>query len=124
MNLTLTIALISAGAAILGALFGSIAPAIVTWLNSRAETRRELLRLAVQLATIDQAHLLEQASVEANRAGQLMTVPPISVTFLYHLEVLELAKKGGHRLKPETLVALRQRVNERHDALIKAPYKP
>jgi hypothetical protein len=117
VNLTLEISLISAGSAIAGAFFGSIVPAVVTYLNSRAETSRERLRLAVQLALAEHAHLMESARATAIRTTQTVPVAPIAATFIYHLQLLDLTKKSLE-VKPADLVILRQHGKYILDALI------
>jgi hypothetical protein len=117
MSLTLEIALISAGSAVLGAFFGSIAPSVVAYLNSAAETRRERMRLAVQLALAEHKHLMAQNQVIANRTGQSVPVVPIAATFIYHMQLLDLTEKSLE-VKPQDLVILRQHNKYILDALI------
>jgi hypothetical protein len=75
MSITLEIAMVSAGAALLGAFLGSIVPGIVALTNARVETQRERLRLAVQLALAEHEHLMEQARETAKRASTAVAVP-------------------------------------------------
>ncbi len=109
--------LITAGAALLGALCGSLAPIVVGRMNTTAESRREHLRIATQLALAEHQHLMDQARATANRAGGPIPVAPIAATFDYHLELLRLAEIG-RSLEPEDFVRLRQRSKLVMDALI------
>ncbi len=104
MNPTLEIALISGGAAVAGALIGSLAPAVVALLNSRAETRRERMRIATQLALADHHRIM----AEAQAADPFGAVEPVAATFVHHLQLLELTAKGSMKLKPQDLQYLRE----------------
>jgi hypothetical protein len=95
---------VPAVSALSGALIGSISPVVAGLLNSRAEARRERLRLAVQLALYDHKHLMEDARVKA-KAGARVGVPPVSAVLAYHAEVLETFEASGE-LTPEDFLRL------------------
>jgi uncharacterized membrane-anchored protein YhcB (DUF1043 family) len=56
---------ISALSALAGALIGSVSPVVVGLLNARAESRRERLRLAVQMAIDDHKHMMDEARAKS-----------------------------------------------------------
>lgn len=62
MTDTQFLAVLSARSALLGALIGGAAAAASTWLQQRAETRRELVRLAAQIEA-DQLRLCVESPV-------------------------------------------------------------
>jgi hypothetical protein len=75
--------------ALAGALIGSVSPVVVGLLNARAESRRERLRLAVQMAIEDHKHMMDEARAKA-KSGVTVGVPPISAVLAYHVEVRDL----------------------------------
>jgi hypothetical protein len=106
MDSKLEIALIAAGVALLGALVGATAPIVVGLLTSRAETRRERLRIATQLTLADDKYAMELAHAAAARAdGVIRNIAPIAANFIYHLRLVNLAASGSH-IRPEDLAAL------------------
>jgi hypothetical protein len=117
MDITLKIALITGCAALFGGLLASITPAVVTYLNGRAETHRERLRLAAQLALAEHEHLMKQAPIVAKQTGQVVPVAPIAATFVYHLQLLDLVNESLE-VNPQDLVILRKHNKYVLDALI------
>jgi len=109
-------AIIAAGAALLGALAGAIAPIFVGLVTSRAETRRERLRIAAQLSLSDQEAMLAEAQVVASRQKSPISMPPIAITFIYHLRMLDLTGKRS-RIGPDEMVKLSKEVRELTNAL-------
>ena len=107
---------VPAASALAGVLAGSLTPIVVGLLNARSESRRERLRLAVQMALDENKAMMDQARVKAESTGFTVGVPPISATLAYHAEVLELLERAG-RLEPEDLVALRARAKAMFEAL-------
>jgi hypothetical protein len=107
--------LVPAVAALTGALIGSVAPVVVGLINARAESRRERLRLAVQMAIEDHQHMMGEARRKAG-TGTRVGVPPISAVLAYHVEVLEQLQKAGS-LEPKDFVLLRARAKAAFDAL-------
>ena len=107
MDSKLEIALIAAGVALLGALVGAIAPIVVGLLTSRAETRRERLRIATQLTLADDKYAMElaHAAAAAHPDGVIRNIAPIAANFIYHLRLVNLAASGSH-IRPEDLAAL------------------
>jgi hypothetical protein len=118
VNSTTQIALIAATAALLGALIGALAPIVVGIVTSRAETRREHLRIAAQLALVDDKAITERAAQVIARTGAPVAMPPIAITFIYHLRLL-VAAGGGSRIEPHHLLKLRAEVRELMQALKK-----
>lgn len=107
---------IPAVSALVGALIGSVSPVIVGVVNARAESRRERLRLAVQMAIEDHKHLMALAREKASKYRQEIGVPPISAVLAYHVEVLEAFERAG-TLEPADFVALRERAAASFKAL-------
>jgi hypothetical protein len=103
-------------AALAGALIGSLSPIVVGLINARAESRRERLRLAVQMTIEDHKHMMEIAKLKAASRGITVGVPPISAVLAYHVEVLEAFEKAG-TLEAEDFVALRARAKASYEAL-------
>jgi hypothetical protein len=89
-----------------GALIGSIAPVVVGWIQTRAEARRERLRLAVQLGIEDHKHLFGRAEALSTTHKRRVGVPPLSAIVQYHMSVLLILSKH-EALKPNDFVELR-----------------
>src|SRR5579863_7534514 len=81
--------LVPAAAALAGALIGSLAPIVVGLIQSRAEHKRERMRLVTQLAIEDHKAAIEL--VKLNRRG---AIPPLSTYVAYHADVLALVAAG------------------------------
>jgi hypothetical protein len=109
-------AIIAAGAALLGALVGAIAPIVVGLVSSKAETRRERLRIAMQLALADDKTMMAEAKVVADRQRTPISVPPIAITFIYHLRMLDLTDKPS-RIGADDVVTLSTEIRKLTDAL-------
>jgi hypothetical protein len=102
-------------AALAGALIGSVSPVVVGLVNARAESRRERLRLAVQIAIEDHKHLMAVAREKSLKHRTEIGVPPISAVLAYHVEVLEAFERAG-TLDPADFVALRERAKASFEA--------
>jgi hypothetical protein len=111
---------IPALSALAGAFIGSLSPVVSGWINARAESRRERLKLAVQMAIEDHKHLFTMAQQKARSTGAVVGVPPISAVLAYHVEVLEAFQKAG-TLEPDDFLALRARAKASYEALAGDP---
>jgi hypothetical protein len=116
----LEIALIVAGSTLAGALIGALSPLIVGVFAARTESRRARSRLAVELALADDKAIQEGAAALVRRKGAAVAMPPIAITFLYHLRLLELADENG-RVHPDDLLKLRAEAREYMKALKRDP---
>jgi len=103
-------------AALAGALIGSVSPVVVGLVNARAESRRERLRLAVQMAIKDHKDLMAVAREKAQKLGVGIAVPPISAVLAYHVEILEAFERAG-TLEPADLTAVGARAKASYKAL-------
>lgn len=106
-------------AALGGVLIGSLAPIVIGVLNAGAETRRERLRLAVQLAIEDHRHLRASAVAAARLSGREPGVSPIAAVFAYHAAVLETFQKKK-KVTPTELAKLYREAEATYDAMIEA----
>jgi hypothetical protein len=103
--------LVPAVAALAGAFIGSLGPMVVGIIQSRAERKRERMRLAAMLAIDDQRAAIEM--VKLTRPG---SIPPLSTFVAYHADVLALVAKG-RSITPENMVELRERARAVMDAV-------
>ena len=83
-------------AALLGTLVGTLGTLGTTWLQQRHLTRRELTKVATELAAADYERLL--ARVKADGGGYM---PPISMYVSYHADILQAIADGT--FGPETV---------------------
>jgi hypothetical protein len=105
-------------AALVGAFVGSIGPIILGVAQSRAETRRERMRLSVQLGIDDhnEAMALRAQRVEKGLPGG--GVAPLATYVVYNAEILDLIAREK-KISPEQFVELRKQAGEVTKALIK-----
>jgi hypothetical protein len=100
----------SAGvAALLGALIGAVASMGAMWIQQRHQTKRDLLKIAAELAHKDWKQRYEIQS----KHGQVR-MPPVSVFVHYHAKVLEAMANGTY--SPEMV----KRLGEEQEAIISA----
>lgn len=108
----------AAVAALIGAGIGVAGTVAAAWLQQRAQTQRDLVKAAVDLAVVDYKRLIEHAA----HGGSL---PPISLYVSYHAELMRSIADGSFdediidRLdaKQEQLIRhVFQRENERRAA--------
>jgi hypothetical protein len=78
--------------ALAGAVVGSIAPIVLGVIQTKAEHRRERMRLATQLAIEDHHANIEIAKINRGKAW----IPPLSLRVAYHADLLELLATGKH----------------------------
>ena len=78
------------------------------------------MRLATQLALAEHEHMMSHAREVSTRTGRTVTVPPMGSTFIYHLQLLDLAQ-NSLEIKPEDLVTLREHSRHLLDALAGDP---
>jgi hypothetical protein len=95
--------LVPAFAALAGALIGSLAPVVVGIIQSRAEHKRERMRLAATLAIDDQ-----RAAIEIVKLNGHGSIPPLSTFVAYHADVLALVA-AGKSITPKDMIELRKR---------------
>ena len=88
--------------ALFGAIIGSATSVLVVVVQTRAEHKRERLRLAVQAAIEDHKRIYDLAT----RQGRAYIIQPLSSYIHYHASILELLDKG--RLSPDALLKLNQ----------------
>jgi hypothetical protein len=86
--------------ALLGGIIGSAATVITVIVQSRAERRRDRLRLAVQ-AAIEDYHNQHELFMKRREQNVKTTLAPMSSYIHYHTKVLELLDKN--RLTPEVM---------------------
>ena len=87
-------------AALLGALIGAAASIVTSIIHQKYQNKRELLRIASDLAREDYKRRFEIVTKEGGE------MPPISVFVHYHVQVLEHMAKGTYT--PETISRLRE----------------
>jgi hypothetical protein len=95
-------------AALAGGIVGGIAPVVVGLLQSRAEHRRELVRLAVQLAVEENKAAIEFVKLQPNLS---ISISPIALNLAYHAGLLEMLQKGEPIL-PADVEALKARTTK------------
>jgi hypothetical protein len=98
----------AAAAALLGALIGAAASIGVMWIQQRHQTKRDLLRVAADLAREDWKNRLELLS---QRGGKM---PPVSAFVHYHAKVLEAMANGT--FTPDTV----KRLSEEQEQILAA----
>jgi hypothetical protein len=103
--------LVPAVAALAGAFVGSLGPMVVGIIQSRAEHRRERMRLAAQLAIED-----HRAAIEFVKLQGRGSIQPLSTYVAYHADVLALVATGKS-ITPEDVVRLRVRSRAVIDAV-------
>jgi hypothetical protein len=99
---TVYVALITAGAALLGAAIGQLGP----WLQTRTAARTERMKQIVQLAIEDHKSALEQGRHE----GGTFHAAPLVARLQYHEAVLDAIERG--QLDNATLQRIRARSQE------------
>jgi hypothetical protein len=87
----------AAVAALLGALIGAAASIGVMWVQQKHQTKRDLLRVAAELAREDWKNRLQLLSPGAK-------MPPVSAFVHYHAKVLEAMANGT--FSPDTVKQL------------------
>ncbi len=103
--------LVPALAALAGALVGSLAPIVVGIIQSRAEHRRERMRLAVTLAIDDQ-----RGAIQLMKVTGTDSIPPLSTYVAYHADMLALVATGKS-ITPEDMRRARERSRARMEAV-------
>jgi len=83
-----------------GALIGASASVIVMILQQRAQSRREKLNMAAQMALEDHKQHMNAST------GKHLSIQPIVVYLHYYLRLMEEIE--GHNLTPETLRRITQ----------------
>jgi hypothetical protein len=78
------------------------------------------MRLATQLALAEHEHMMSHAKEVATRKGITVSVPPMAATFIYHLQLLDLAE-SSLEIKPEDLATLRKHGEHLLNALVGDP---
>jgi len=78
-------------AALAGGLIASVAPIVVGLVQSHAEHRRELLRLATQLAIEENNAALAAVKL---MPGKSASITPTALNLVFHLKLLTLLAKG------------------------------
>lgn len=87
-------------AALLGAAIGAGGPVLASWLQQKAQTRSERLKMAVQLGLADHEFFLDQAKA---KGGAIL---PVAVYVSYHMDMLDaLAKEAFDASAVERLEA-------------------
>jgi hypothetical protein len=94
---TLGLLMSAAVAALLGALIGAAASIGVMWVQQKHQTKRDLLRVAAELAREDWKNRLQLLSPGAK-------MPPVSAFVHYHAKVLEAMANGT--FSPDTVKQL------------------
>jgi hypothetical protein len=102
-------ALFGAIAALCGAFVGAIASIGGTWLAQRAQSSRERLKLATEMARADREEFIK---VNGQFSGK--PVLPLSVYIAYHADLLQAAAKG--KLNPAQI----NRIDAKNKELVKA----
>lgn len=77
-------------AGLVGALIGAGASVITVWLQTRAQSNRERLRIVMELALEDYKISLEFARA----SGRRTMIPPVTLFLHYHLEFAKVMEKG------------------------------
>jgi hypothetical protein len=103
--------LVPAIAALAGALIGSLGPMVVGVVQSRAEHKRERMRLATQLGIEDNRVAMERAKLVPGR----YEIPPLSLYVVYHADMLKLVAKGK-TITPGDIAKARKRSRALVDA--------
>jgi hypothetical protein len=101
---TITLAIIPAVAALVGALIGSAAALISTLIHECNERRRAQLRLAIEAAIHDHQHALEVAKLNPGQTD----IAPFGDYIHFHITLLQLIETG--RLNQETLMELQRQL--------------
>jgi hypothetical protein len=95
-------------AALLGALIGAAASIVTIIIQQRYQNKRELLKIASELALQDYRH---RCDILAEKGGKM---PPVSAFVHYHVQVLEHMANGT--FTPETI----QRLSEENGRILSA----
>ncbi len=97
---------------VLGALIGAGASIATIWIQTKAQTDRERIRLVTDLAVED-----HQSAFEMGKAsGRPFHMPPVALYLHYHTELVKLMESGS--LTPENVKAAFLENNRLHDAII------
>jgi len=78
-------------ASFIGVIIGALSSIFIVWLQQRAQTRRESLKLSCEMALEDRKNGIEFAKAQ-NKDTKIM---PIVVYQHFHLEVLNALEKGS-----------------------------
>ena len=82
---------------LLGAFIGGAASLGAVWVQSYYQTKRERLRLVMEVAVDDHKRSIELAK----QSGRSFAAPPVTLYLHYHLELIKVLEKGA--LTPEDL---------------------
>lgn len=96
-------------AALAGAGIGALGSFGAAWLQQQHQNRRDLTRIAAELAEADYARLLDRIKGKGGR------VPPISVYVAYHADVLSAIARDD--FGPATVKRIEDRMTALFDAL-------
>jgi len=96
-------------AALLGALVGAAASMGAMWIQQRHQTKRDLLKIAAELAQEDWKQRFDILSKHG-----AVNMPPVSVFVHYHAKVLEAMANGTY--SPEMI----QQLSEAQEAVMEA----
>jgi|SRR6266702_4665163 len=97
-------------AALAGAAIGAAASLGTTWIQQRHQTRRDLLRSAVELGQAERQEFIDKLKSQSG-GGPLL---PVSVYVAHHAEVLQAIAAG--RYGPEVV----RRIEEAQQELVKS----
>ena len=94
--------------ALLGTLIGALASSGTVYLQQRQQSRRDRLKMAVELAIQDYQHDLELAKASANSTGLTELVAPLDSYVICHAKLLDALVEGNlTKEKIEDLALLR-----------------
>jgi len=94
-----------------GALIGGAASIGAVWIQSHYQTKRERLRLVMDVAVED-----HKSSIElAKQSGRQFSAPPVTLYLHYHLELIKVLEKGA--LTPEDLREITSKNKELNKAI-------
>lgn len=96
-------------AALLGALLGAVASMGAMWIQQRHQTKRDLLKIAAELANEDWKQRFDIQSKHGR-----VSMPPVSVFVHYHAKVLEAMANGTY--SPELI----KKLSEEQELIIDA----
>ena len=89
---------------LLGALIGALASIGTVYVQQRQQSRRDRLKMAVELAIQDYQHNLELARVSASSTGLAAFVAPLDSYVVCHANLLDALVEGS--VTPEKIAEL------------------
>jgi NhaP-type Na+/H+ or K+/H+ antiporter len=92
----------AAVAALCGAAIGALTTVAGTWLSQRHQTRRERLKIAVDLGIADHAYFMADAKAK----GGLL--PPVALYVAYHADMLDAIHAGTFDAEAVARIEARQ----------------